>query len=159
MTFQNNVAVQLSAGVYYFDTLTLSGSAQLILPASGNVQIYILNASGNSTPLNFTGGSVTNTAADPSKLTFLYNGTNNVSIASISNNAFYGTIYAPNAPVTFSANGAIYGAVISKTINITNGGHLYYDADLANTTSGFQTYQSSPGGATFAITQFSWTPW
>ena len=159
VTLGGSTTVTLQAGVYYFDTLTITGSASLVLPASGNVEIYILNASNSSTPLNFTGGSVTNTANNPAQLTFIYNGTDTVSIASISSNAFYGTFYAPNAPVNFSANGAIYGAVISKTISITSGGHLYYDADLASTTSNFQTYQPGSSTATYAITQFSWTPW
>ena len=159
VTLGGAVQVTLQAGNYYFDTLTITGSAQLILPTTGNVNIYILNNSGSTTPLNFTGGSVTNTNADPSKLTFIYNGSNNISISSISSNAFYGTFYAPNAPVTFSANGALYGAVISKSINITNGGHLYYDQDLSKTTGGFKIPQQQSSSKSFTITQFSWTPW
>jgi hypothetical protein len=148
-----------SAGTYYFDTLTVTASAKIVL-TSGPVVIYILN--GGSTPstepINFTGGSQTNQGGNPNNLTFVYNGTQEVHVGSISNNAVFATFYAPNANVTFDGNGNIYGAVIGNTVNITGGGFINYDTNLASQTPNVSSGSAPANAASpFHMDEFSWS--
>ena len=133
MTFGSNDDYYLSAGNYYFDTFTMTASGRLHI-TSNPVVIYILNGSNSTQPINFTGGSQTNLSGDPNNLTFVYNGTQTVHFGSISSNAVYATVYAPNANVVFDGNGNIYGAVVANTVHITGGGQLNYDLGLASET-------------------------
>ncbi len=155
------VTVTLQAGTYYFDTLTVTGAAQLLLPATGKVVIYVKNDSGSSTPINFNGGTLSNPGGDPARMMLVYNGTQTVSVGSISNSPYFGTIYAPFANVNFYGNGSIYGAVIGNTVSVTGGGHVYFDTNLAN--AGSPGYgppgPGLPGPPTWTVQQYSWTPW
>ncbi len=157
VTFGSNDDYYLSAGNYYFDTFTMANSGKLHVTSSP-VVIYILNGSNSTQPINFTGGSQTNQGGDPNNLTFVYNGAQTVHFGSISSNAVFATVYAPNAAVSFDGNGNIYGAVIANTVAITGGGHLNYDTHLATVAPHVQqttttTYIVSP----FHIAEFSWS--
>ena len=146
-----------SAGTYYFDTLTVTASAKIVL-TSAPVVIYIMNGANSTIPLQFTGGSATNQGGSANNLTFVYNGTQEVHIGSISSNAVFATFYAPNANITFDGNGNIYGAVIGNTVNITGGGSLNYDTNLASQTPNVYTTSTSSNAASpFHIDEFSWS--
>lgn len=129
--------LQLSAGTYNINSLTLSGHGDLNI-TSGPV---ILNVAGYSTagdpssgymgsPLDFTGQSVTtNSNLDPSMFQITYAGTGNIKMAGGSDTA--GLLYAPNATVQNNSAGAQwYGAVIARTV--TDAGHavIHYDRRL-----------------------------
>lgn len=157
VTLASNDDFYFSAGNYYFDTLTVTASARIHL-TSAPVVIYILNGANAAQPLNFTGGNQTNQGGNPNNLTFVYNGTQQVHVGSISSNAVFATFYAPNANITFDGNGNIFGAVIGNTVAITGGGHINYDTNLANSTPNVTTGSSSTNVASpFHITEFSWS--
>jgi hypothetical protein len=157
VTLASSDTFNFSAGTYYFDTLTVTASAKIVL-TSTPVVIYILNGSGSTEPLNFTGGSATNQGGSANNLTFVYNGTQEVHVGSISNNAVFASFYAPNANVTFDGNGNIYGAVIGNTVNITGGGTLNYDTNLANVTPNvYTTGGPSNKASPFHLDEFSWS--
>jgi hypothetical protein len=165
VTLGSNDDFYLTAGNYYFDTLTVTASARIHLSTpppsstpSAPVVIYILNGSNSTQPINFTGGSQTNQGGDPNNLTFVYNGTQQVHFGSISNNAVFATVYAPNANVTFDGNGNIFGAVIGNTVNVTGGGHINYDSHLSTSTPHVSTATSNTNVASpFHLTEFSWS--
>jgi hypothetical protein len=157
VTLGSNDDYYFSAGNYYFDTLTVTASARIHL-TSNPVVVYILNGAGVSEPINFTGGSQTNQGGDPNNLTFVYNGTQEVHFGSISSNAVFATVYAPNSKVVFDGNGNIFGAVIGNTVSMTGGGHLNYDSHLALSSPHVYTGTTSTNSAsTFHLTEFSWS--
>jgi len=158
VTLGSSDTYSFAAGSYYFDTLTITESAKIVI-TSGPVQIYILNHSNSTTPLNFTGGTQTNLNGDPGNLEFIYNGTQEVHIGSISSNAVYGTIYSPNAKAVFDGNGNVYGAVVASSVSLIGSGNINYDTHLGSESSHITT----PGGSvqntpsSFNVTQFSWS--
>jgi Tfp pilus assembly protein PilX len=146
----------LNAGSYFMDTLNVGGSASVNI-SSSPVIIYVLDASGSSTPINITGGSFSNAGGTPANLTFIYNGTQEVHIGSISSNTLFASIYAPNASIVFDGNGSIYGAVIGKTVSVTGGGHIIYDTSLASTTTNIYIPQGGSTVSPLHLTNFSWS--
>ncbi len=48
------------------------------------------------------------------------------------NVAFTGTIYAPSSKVIFGGSSNIFGAVVGRIVEITGGGWIHYDEQLAN---------------------------
>lgn len=137
-------ASNCSPGIYYINSISLSGNAQLIIapcPGTGGntgipavYQPVIVNIVGQnqSTPLDLGGNGISNPSFNASLVQFQYNGSGAVNIHG--NGASAGVIYAPNASVTLSGNGTIYGSVIGKQLMAANGSQvtIHYDRALAN---------------------------
>lgn len=136
-------ALHLSAGTYTFNSLTLAGGSSLVID-SGPV---ILKIAGQSivTPIDFTGGSVSNPGFDPSTFQVVYGGTGNVKLNGGANTA--SVVYTPNAVVTFSGNGDFYGSIVGKTITDLGGAQIHYDSSLQ---SKFMT------AGNYMLTAFTW---
>jgi hypothetical protein len=131
-------------GVYYINSISLAGNAQLTiapcLNAAGtgpsNPPVYapvIVNivGQGQSTVLDLGGNGLSNPNFDASLIQIQYNGTGAINLHG--NGASSGVIYAPNAPVTLSGNGTIYGSVIGASL-LANGNpvRIHYDRNLQN---------------------------
>ena len=118
--------LHLTAGTYNINSITLTGNAQLVID-SGPV---ILNVAGQgqTTPIDFTGGSVSNDSFDPAKFQIEYAGTGHIELNGGSKNAEM--IYAPNAAVTFNGGGSFYGSVVAATVKDTGGAQIHYDRHL-----------------------------
>ncbi|MDR3763456.1 MAG: hypothetical protein P4M01_05105 [Acidobacteriota bacterium] len=155
-SFGGSTTTTLTAGSYFFDTLTVSGGANVTV-GSSPVVVYILDGSGSSIPLNITGGSFSNSGGAPANLTFVYDGTQEIHIGNISSNTLFATIYAPNAKIVFDGNGSIYGAVIGKTVSITGGGHIIYDTALGSTTTNIWIPGASSTVTSPYLANFSWS--
>lgn len=156
VNFGSCAIVTLSAGVYNFDTLSITNGAQVILPATGSVVINVLNASGNATPIVLNGGTALNNAGVPLNMSIVYAGTNNVSINAGA--ALFGTIYAPKANFLIDGDAGFYGAVVGKTFTFNGSGKLIYDQALKNAPtnipiSGPPSYNVSP----LHVNEFSWS--
>jgi len=68
----------------------------------------------------------------------------------------FATVYAPNAAVTVSGNGGLFGAIVGKTFNFSGSGHVVYDTNLSGQTP--HVYYS--GGAVTNVPhldEFSWS--
>jgi Putative Ice-binding-like adhesive domain len=154
VNFGSCAKITLQPGVYNMDTLLISNGATIIVPTSGAVVINILNASGSTTPLNMNGGTVSNNGGDPLNLSFVYAGTNSVSINAGANT--FATVYAPHANVTITGNGGIYGAIVGKNFSFTGSGHVVYDTSLSNRNVNFTLKGSPPTGTPYHVDQFSW---
>jgi Tfp pilus assembly protein PilX len=130
-------------GVYYVNSISLAGSASIQVdpcPGTGGngqppaqylpVMINIVGQ-GQSTVLDLGGNGFVNPNFDASLIQFQYNGTGAINIHG--NGASSGVIYAPNAPVTLSGNGTIYGSVIGASL-LANGNPvaIHYDRNLQN---------------------------
>ena len=120
--------LHLGAGTYVFNSLTLAGNSFLVVD-SGPVIIQVAGQ-GSATPIDFTGGSVSNPGFDPSTLQLVYGGTGAVKLNGGASTA--AVVYAPEAAVTFSGSGNFYGSVIGKTVTDTGGAQIHYDTSLQN---------------------------
>jgi hypothetical protein len=120
-----NVAT-LANGSYCFNDVTLTNSAQL--KVNGPVVIHLtgkLNASGAS--------SINNTTSLPRNLRILssYSGSNGVTLSNGSNT--YMVVYAPQTSTSVSGSAPLFGALVAKTLSVTNSGAVHFDITLLST--------------------------
>jgi hypothetical protein len=107
------------------NSLTINGNATLQI--LGRVILNVVGA-GQTTPIDFTGGSVSNNSFDPTTFQILYAGSDNVKLNGGANTTML--VYAPNAAASFNGGGDFYGSVIAKTVDDNGGAQLHYDRRL-----------------------------
>ena len=110
------------------NSITLNGNAQIVIPVGASV---ILNVAGQgqSTPIDFTGGSTSNASLDPSHFQIQYAGTGTVKVNGGA--ATSEMLYAPNAAVVLSGGNDFYGSIVGATVTDTGGAKLHYDRHLS----------------------------
>jgi hypothetical protein len=127
-----NVVLNVTAGSGTTAVKT-AGSAGIAIEAGATLAIYtagdvkvtgdssgnggIANANGNATGFQVWG---TNTSPGGQ------------SVAVEGNGSLSAIVYAPNATVEIKGNGAVYGAVVGNTVNVTGNAAFHYDESLAN---------------------------
>jgi Tfp pilus assembly protein PilX len=109
------------------NSLTMVGNAELKI--LGTVILNVVGT-GQATPVDFTGGSVTNLSFDPTTFQVLYAGTGEIKLNGGANTT--ALIYAPNAAASFNGGGHFYGAVVANTIDDTGGAKIHYDTRLSS---------------------------
>jgi hypothetical protein len=127
--------LHLSAGIYVVNSLSLASQVEIVLDGPGPV-IFQVAGVGVATPLDMTGGSLTNATFSPTQLQFIYGGTGNVKLAGGSTSA--ALLYAPQATVTITGNADFYGAVVAGKVTDMGTAAIHYDRSLQNsaTTAG-----------------------
>jgi hypothetical protein len=129
ITVNGGATLHLTAGTINMNSLSLSGGASLVID-SGPVILNIVGA-GQSTPLDFTGGSVANlTGWDPATFQILYAGSGNIKLTGGANAVMM--VDAPNAPVTITGGAHFYGSIIAQTVPFTGGAQIHYDRHLSS---------------------------
>ena len=78
ISLNGGATVHLNAGIYEINSLTLNGNAHIIID-SGPVIIKVAGQ-GQTTPIDLSGGGVSNPSLDPTQLRFVYGGTGNIKI-------------------------------------------------------------------------------
>ena len=129
VSLNGGTTVHLNAGIYEINSLTLTGAAHIIID-SGPVIIKVAGQ-GQTTPIDLSGGGVSNPSLDPTQLQFVYGGTGNVKVTGGSQTA--ALVYAPNA--TTSLGGAsvdFYGSILTGKVAATGGFNIFYDRRLQN---------------------------
>jgi Tfp pilus assembly protein PilX len=136
---QSGNTLHLSAGTYDMDAFSMTGNSNIVVD-SGPV---ILNISGCATtsgsacasyittPIDTTGGTVSNPSLISGNFQVLYAGTGTVKLSGGSQTAM-GLAYAPNATINISGGAPWYGALIGNTVKDTGGAAIYYDRALDN---------------------------
>ncbi len=143
VSLAGNTTVRLNAGTYIVNSLSVAGSAQ-ILVESGPV-VFQLAGQGVSTVLSIAGDGLGNPSFIPSNLRFIYSGTGNVQVAGGTETA--ALLYAPNATGGFTGGSDWYGSVIMRQITATGGASIHYDVNLQN---------SSLTAGNHMMSSFSW---
>ena len=118
--------LHLNAGIYDINSISLAGNSTLIID-SGPV-IFNVVGTGQATPIDFTGGGISNPTFKPGQFEILYAGTGAVKIAGGSQSS--AMVFAPNADVAIVGGSDFYGAVLGKTITDTGGTNYHYDRSL-----------------------------
>lgn len=132
VALNGGAVVHLHAGVYELNSLTLAGNARIVID-SGPVIIKIAGLPNMNTPLDLSGGGVSNPSMDPTKLQFIYAGNKNIKVTGGTDTA--ALVYAPNASAQLAGDSThFYGAIVSNKVTSTGGFNLYYDRRLRNST-------------------------
>jgi len=118
--------LHLNAGIYDINSISLAGNSTLIID-SGPV-IFNVVGTGQATPIDFTGGGISNPTFKPGQFEILYAGTGAVKIAGGSQSS--AMVFAPNGDVAIVGGSDFYGAVLGKTITDTGGTNYHYDRSL-----------------------------
>jgi hypothetical protein len=121
------------------NSITINGNAELRI--LGNVILNVVGT-GEATPIDFTGGSVSNqntvidpvthlpvSSFDPTTFQVQYAGSGAVKLNGGAR--MVGMIYAPNAAASLNGGGDFYGSVVAATIDDSGGAKIHYDRRLS----------------------------
>jgi hypothetical protein len=136
-------ALHLTAGTYNLNSVSLVGNSTLIID-SGPVIMNVVGT-GQTYPIDFSGGSVSNPSFIPKNLQIQYAGTDGLKISGGADTAMM--VYAPNAAVKLVGGSGIWGSVMGATIDDNGGTAVHYDRDLP--TEFFTSWNSM-------LSSFSW---
>jgi Tfp pilus assembly protein PilX len=121
--------------IFNVNSISFTGNATVQvdpIPGSNPAQYapILLNFAGTgvSTPVDFTGGTITNTSLNPAMFQIQYAGSGNVVMAGGA--AAAGVLYAPNASLKFTGGGDWYGSVIAQYVTDLGGAAIHYDRHL-----------------------------
>ncbi len=113
--------------VYYLSSASMAGNSKLL------VSDYVVIFTDGS--LDFSGGTVINNggAGPPDKMLVYSSGGIDTDVKVNGGAGFAGAIYAPNAEVTLTGGGDIFGAVVGGKVNVSGNGQFHYDEALGDT--------------------------
>lgn len=136
-------------------TLTVSKdfsmSGNSMLTTNTTTLLKVVSTSTSNTPVDFSGGTVSNPSYLPTRFQITYGGTKDMKLSGGS--AFASVVYAPNSAIDLQGGSGFYGEMVGNTIKNSGGTTIYYDRNLAN--SGlFSTPQFMPGNP--MMSAFSW---
>lgn len=114
----------LTPGVYYINSLTLTGQATVNINPPGQVTLNV-QGTGQSTPVSFSGGSFSNPTHIPNDFQINYNGTGGLKLTGGSSS--YLVVDAPNAPVQLSGGSDIFGSVVANSISDSGNVNFHVD--------------------------------
>jgi hypothetical protein len=113
------------------NSLKFTGNGNITVACCPAAKV-ILNVAGTgqTTPIDLTGGSVTNSSMAAQNLQILYGGTGTIQVNGNSSSAEM--IYAPNAAATLNGNSSFYGSIVTATLNVPGNASLYFDNSLTS---------------------------
>jgi hypothetical protein len=114
----------LAPGTYNINSLTLLGNATLVISPDGSITINVAGQ-GTATPVDLSGGSVSNLSQIANNFLINYGGTGTIKLSGGAQT--YITVNAPNADIKVTGGSDLYGSVIGKTITDLGGTHYHYD--------------------------------
>ena len=120
--------INLKAGTYALNSFSMAGNSALNIDSSGGEIVMNVVGTGKTTPVDFTGGVVSNPSYVPSTFQLQFAGTSGLKLAGGSSTAMM--VYAPNASVDLTGGSDFYGSILGKTIKDGGGTHLHYDRHI-----------------------------
>lgn len=111
------------------NSLKFTGNATIAVAAGATVILNVVG-SGESTPVDLTGGSTTNGGSfNPSHLQIQYAGTGEVKLGGTT--TLTAMLYAPNASTTLNGNNDFYGSLVTSTLVVPGNANVHYDRNLS----------------------------
>ncbi len=155
----------LPAGTYWFSSISIGGSAQLI--TTGAVKIYVtgsvdIGGNGIVTAENKPPNFLLYGTRDPTSTNPACVSTNCCTSIHIHGNGnFYGAVYAPYATITQDGNGEVFGALTANVVTINGSIHggIHYDealGQLGETTTTTTTSSTSTSVTLVRYNRYSW---
>jgi hypothetical protein len=121
-----HAVLNLSAGTYNINSLTLKGSSQVIV-TSGAVTLNVAGTKKDK-PVDLAGGSILNKSQIPANFLLNYAGTGGLELSGQSDS--YGVVYAPNADADLSGQGDWFGSMVVGTLGMTGKAGVHIDLRL-----------------------------
>lgn len=115
--------IVLQSGVYYFSSITLAQSSDIVLAPSARVTIYVEG------DIVFGQSATVNDEGSPGLLQVY---SQHGSLQFDQYNSFYGAFYGPEATIQYDQTTEVYGSLIADFIQLDKGACFHYDRDLAN---------------------------
>jgi hypothetical protein len=147
-----NYASYLSTGAYSMSSISLSGGETMAIignavlyvngsvSISGNASIYIAPGASLTLYINGSasigGNGIVNATGLPSQCT-LYGMPGCTSFDMHGNGSFAGTVYAPDAALSYKGNADAFGSFTGSSVSITGNGAIHYDEALANNSKNY----------------------
>ena len=110
------------------NSISLKGNGTVVIAAGATVILNVVGT-GQTTPIDFTGGSISNAGFDPAKFQIQYAGTDGIKLNGGSQAA--AMVYAPNADVSLNGGNDFYGSIVAGTLKDNGGAKIHYDRHLA----------------------------
>lgn len=118
-----NMVVTGNVTLFITNNFTISGSGYGYVGTNSSLTLYL---GGRST---FSGGGIENATGSASNVAVY--GLSNCTILTYSGSqAFIGTVYAPEAALTYSGSAAAYGGLTANTITFSGGANFHFDENL-----------------------------
>ena len=136
--------IHLSAGIYVVNSLALNGGSTIVID-SGPV-IFKVAGVGQTTPIDLSGGAVTNSSFNATNMQIQYGGTGTIKLTG--NSATAAVVLAPNASAELKGTGDFYGALIANKVAAGGNAAIHYDRALLK----LATTQGNP-----ILHQFTWS--
>jgi len=142
--------VRLSPGTYVFDSIKLSGGAQIRIEGDEQVLIYVKKK------LDISNGSFFNAERKAKNLAFMVEEKGQVDIRGGSNAYF--VVYAPGSKVQIKGGNSVYGAIVGDDVQIEGGSNFYFDLALKENPPSLPGIQIEGGGGTGGggVTVYGW---
>lgn len=137
--------VNLKGGTYAINSFSMAGNSSMNIDStSGNVIMNVVGT-GKNTPVDFTGGTISNGSFIPHTFQLQYAGTGNMKLAGGSSTAMI--VYAPNAAIDLTGGSDFYGSILGKTVKDGGGTKLHYDRRIPS--------EFATAGA-YVLSSFTW---
>jgi hypothetical protein len=118
-----NGTLTLAPGTYNIYSLTMAGQGQIVVNPPGAVVLNFPSAS--LTPISFHGQGILASSNTANNVLINYGGTGTITLGG--NASSYMNVDAPNATVSVSGNGDIYGRLIGNTLSWVGNGKFHFD--------------------------------
>ena len=114
-----------NAVLYVAGDISISGGGYIYIAPGATFQLYVGGASSS-----IGGGGIINRSGIAANFSY-FGLTNNTSLVYSGGAAFVGTVYAPEAHVSFCGQGSMYGACIVNSYSSVGGSSVHYDETLS----------------------------
>lgn len=119
----------LSNATLNINSVKMTGNSTLVVASGPGSNVINVAGAGVGTPIDTTGGSISNPSFDASKLQILYGGTGQIQINGGAKTAEM--VYAPKASATLNGNSDFYGSIVAATIDDVGNNTIHYDVHLS----------------------------
>lgn len=138
--------LSLMPGQYHINSASLAGNATLAMVPVGTDPVVLQVAGvGQTTPIDFTGGTISNQTYVSSRLQILYGGTGTLKLSGGSSTAMM--VYAPEADAQIVGGSDFYGALLAETISVSGGTAIHHDR---------QAPKNFGVAGNFVLSSFTW---
>jgi len=120
--FSSEGTVTLGSGVYYFSTITLFNSANLVLSPGAEVTVYVTG------DIEMKNSATVNDGGDPGDLIFYSQG----DFVLKNSGDIRAVFYSPDGSADLRNSGEFYGSIVANDIVNHNSANFHYDRTLAD---------------------------
>jgi hypothetical protein len=124
ISLTSGAQINFLPGTYHINSFSTAGNSVITLPGSTPV-IFNVAGVGQTTPIDFTGSTVSNPSYKSQNFQIQYGGTGTIKLSGGSATALM--LYAPLASAQLTGGSDFYGSILAKQIDVQGGTQIHYD--------------------------------